>query len=202
MSNDSDLTIGILLFADAEELDWAGPYEVFGMALKTGQSGRLVTIAESMEPVRCFNGLRVLPDHDFANAPPLDLVLVPGGLGTREQVENKELIEWLAKAAADCRWITSVCTGSQLLNAAGLTRDKKMTTHWAFVETLRGEAPKSTVLEGVRYVRDGQLVTAAGVSAGIDMSLWLVGQIWGIEQARNTQRMMEYDPSPPYGADV
>ena len=202
MSNDSDLTIGILLFADAEELDWAGPYEVFGMALKTGQSGRLVTIAESMEPVRCFNGLRVLPDHDFANAPPLDLVLVPGGLGTREQVENKELIEWLAKAAADSRWITSVCTGSQLLNAAGLTRDKKMTTHWAFVETLRGEAPKSTVLEGVRYVRDGQLVTAAGVSAGIDMSLWLVGQIWGIEQARNTQRMMEYDPSPPYGADV
>ena len=202
MSNDSDLTIGILLFADAEELDWAGPYEVFGMALKTGQSGRLVTIAESMEPVRCFNGLRVLPDHDFANAPPLDLVLVPGGLGTREQVENKELIEWLAKAAADSRWITSVCTGSQLLNATGLTRDKKMTTHWAFVETLRGEAPKSTVLEGVRYVRDGQLVTAAGVSAGIDMSLWLVGQIWGIEQARNTQRMMEYDPSPPYGADV
>ncbi|MFP6641021.1 MAG: DJ-1/PfpI family protein [Myxococcota bacterium] len=202
MSNDSDLTIGILLFDDAEELDWTGPYEVFGMTLKTGQSGRLVTIAESMEPVRCFNGLRVLPDHDFANAPPLDLVLVPGGLGTREQVENKELIEWLAKTSADCRWITSVCTGSQLLNAAGLTRDKKMTTHWAFVETLRGEAPESTVLEGVRYVRDGRLVTAAGVSAGIDMSLWLVGQIWGIEQARNTQRMMEYDPSPPYGADV
>lgn len=202
MPDESNFTVGILIFEGAEELDWTGPYEVFGVALKMGSKGRLLTIAESTEPLRCFNGLRVLPDHDFASAPPLDLILVPGGLGTREQVNNSALTEWLAKASANCRWITSVCTGSQLLNAAGLTRGKRITTHWGFIETLRAEAQESTVLEQVRYVRDGQLVTAAGISAGIDMSLWLVGQIWGIEHARNTQRMMEYDPSPPYGADV
>jgi len=202
MSNASDFTAGILLFEEAEELDWAGPYEVFGMALKIGQSGSLVTIAESLEPVRCYNGLRVLPDHDFSNAPPLDLVLVPGGLGTRKQVDNANLIDWLTRTCQGCNWITSVCTGSQLLSAAGQTRGKRITTHWGFVETLRNEAPETTVLDGVRYVRDGKLVTAAGVSAGIDMSLWLVGQLWGVEHARNTQRMMEYDPAPPYGADV
>ena len=90
----------------------------------------------------------------------------------------------------------------RLLHASGLTAGRRITTHWAFVEALRGRAPDATVLEGVRYVRDGNLVTAAGVSAGIDMALWLVGQIWGVERARRTQRLMEYDPAPPYQAEV
>jgi transcriptional regulator GlxA family with amidase domain len=98
--------------------------------------------------------------------------------------------------------VTSVCTGSLVLHGAGLTHDKRITTHWGFIEPLRERAPEATVLEKVRYVRDGNLVTAAGVSAGIDMSLWLVGQIWGVEHARLTQRLMEYDPAPPYTADV
>ncbi len=194
--------IGIVLFQDAEELDWAGPYEVFGMATKTVENARVVTIAESLEAVTGFNGLRVLPDCDFKGAPELDVVVVPGGQGTRKEVDNPVMMDWLAKVAPRCQWVTSVCTGALLLHGAGLTDDKRVTTHWAFIDQLRERAPKTTVLEGVRYVRDGNLVTAAGVSAGIDMSLWLVGQIWGVDHARGTQRFMEYDPAPPYTADV
>lgn len=195
-------TVGIVLFPEAEELDWAGPYEVFGMATKTTENARVVTVAQTHEPVTGFNGLRVLPDHDFTDAPELDVVLVPGGQGTRKEAENPVMTDWLAKIAPRCRWVTSVCTGSLVLHAAGLTHDKRITTHWGFIEPLRERAPEATVLEKVRYVRDGNLVTAAGVSAGIDMSLWLVGQIWGVEHARLTQRLMEYDPAPPYTADV
>lgn len=195
-------TIGIVLFPDAEELDWAGPYEVFGMATTPVEGARVVTIAETADPVTCFNGLRVLADHTFADAPELDVVLVPGGQGTRKEVDNPVMIDWLAKVAPRCEWVTSVCTGTLLLQGAGLIDGKRVTTHWGFVESLRERAPETTVLEKVRYVRDGNLVTAAGVSAGIDMSLWLVGQIWDVEHARATQRFMEYDPAPPYSADV
>ena len=112
------------------------------------------------------------------------------------------LIDWLAMAAESCEWVTSVCTGSYLLHRAGLCKGRNITTHWGFVPTLREAAPDATVLEKVRYVRDGNLVTAAGVSAGIDMSLWLVGQMWDVDRARWTQRFMEYDPAPPYTANV
>ena len=119
-------TIGILLFPDAEELDWAGPYEVFGMATAMKDDARVVTIAEQAGPIRCFNGLRVLPDYDFATAPELDVLVVPGGQGTRKEVDNAVLTSWLAKIAPSCEWITSVCTGSLLLHGAGLTRGKRM----------------------------------------------------------------------------
>ncbi len=195
-------TIGIVLFDDAEELDFVGPWEVFTMATADLADAKVLTIAERRDPVRCAKGLRVLPDQDFAGAPELDVVLVPGGQGTRREVENPVLIEWLGRTAARCRWVTSVCTGSLLLHAAGLASGRRITTHWAFVEELRRRAPDATLLAGVRYVRDGNLVTAAGVSAGIDMALWLVGQIWGVDRARRTQRFMEYDPAPPYQADV
>jgi len=194
--------VGIVIFDDAEELDWVGPWEVFKMARMGHEELRVVLIAESVEPVRCAGGLRVLPDCCFAEAPALDVVLVPGGRGTRREVKNPVLLEWLAAAAEGCTWVTSVCTGAAVLHAAGLARSKRVTTHWAYLETLRADAPDATVLERVRYVRDGNLVTAAGVSAGIDMSLWLVGQIYGVEHARFVQRAMEYDPAPPYSAEV
>jgi len=198
----SSLTTGILLFDDAEELDFVGPFEVFKMARHSGrESDRVVTIAERAEPVRGFGGLRVIPDHSFADAPALDVLVVPGGQGTRAQVNNPALLEWLRKAAEPCTWVTSVCTGSLLLHGAGLARGKRVTTHWGFVNQLR-ERGDVTVLENVRYVRDGNLVTSAGVSAGIDMSLWLVGQMHGVAHARLTQRLMEYDPAPPYAAEV
>ena len=193
----SDLTIGILLFPDAEELDWVGPFEVFSMAAM-GKELDVVTIAQTTEPVRCANGLRVLPDHDFANAPKLDVVLVPGGQGTNAEMDNSELIDWLSAAAAPCSWVTSVCTGSVLLHRAGLASGCEITTHWGYVETLRELAPDATVRDDIRYVRDGRVVTSAGVSAGIDMSLWLVGELYGAEHARQTRKWMQYDPEPPY----
>jgi transcriptional regulator GlxA family with amidase domain len=194
--------IGMLIFDDAEELDFVGPWEVFTMAGKQRPEIEVLTIAERAGAVRCAKGLRVLPDRTLDTAGELDVVLVPGGQGTRREVENAVLIEWLKKQAARCRWTTSVCTGALLICEAGLARGRRVTTHWAFVEPLRQRYPDVQVLEQTRYVRDGQLVTAAGVSAGIDMSLWLCGQLFGVEIARNTQRAMEYDPAPPYTADV
>ena len=194
-------SIGIVLYPDSEELDWVGPFEVFGMAAM-GRDVEVVTIAETTEPIRGAKGLRVLPDHSFETAPTLDVVLVPGGQGSRAQMRNPVLLDWLRDVAPGCSWVTSVCTGSAILHEAGLTKGRRITTHWGYIETLRERAEDSTVLERVRYVRDGKLLTSAGVSAGIDMSLWLVGQLFGAEHARATQRWMEYDPAPPYTADV
>ena len=158
----------------------------------------VVTIAQQDGPVRCAKGLRVLPDHTFETAPKLDLVLVPGGQGSRVEMDNPVLVDWLAKAAEPCRFVTSVCTGSILLCRAGLAKDCEVTTHWGYIETLRELAPDVTVRENVRYIQDGRIVTSAGVSAGIDMSLWLVGELYGVEHAKKTRRFMEYDPAPPY----
>lgn len=190
-------TIGILLFDDVEELDFAGPWEVFGAAVKASGRGRVIGIAERAAPVRCAQGLRVLPDHVFSDAPRLDVILVPGGQGTRREVHNNVLIEWLRRTGSGCRWVTSVCTGALLLHEAGFARGRRVTTHWGFVETLRGRGDV-TVLDGPRYVCDGNLVTAAGVSAGIDMALWLLGQMESPEFARQIQRFIQYEPAPPY----
>jgi len=210
--------IGIVLFPDAEELDWAGPYEVFGMAAalagerelqndpisdaeREAAELRVFTVAQTKEPVRCRKGLRVLPEYDFGDAPALDVLLVPGGQGTRVEVENPVLIDWLRKAGEGCTWVTSVCTGALLLHEAGFARGKRVTTHWAFCQGLRDRGDVE-VLDGRRYVRDGRLLTAAGVSAGTDMALWLVGQLRTPDFARIVQRAMEYDPAPPYTAEV
>jgi transcriptional regulator GlxA family with amidase domain len=194
--------IGIVLFDDVEELDFVGPWEVFTMAARTGQDVEVVSVAQEERPVRCAKGMRVVPDLRLDAAGDFDIVLVPGGQGTRREVSNPVLIEWLRKTSARCTWVTSVCTGALLLCEAGLARGRRVTTHWGFVADLRKRYPDVEVRERVRYVRDGNLVTAAGVSAGIDMALWLCGQLWGVEVARQTQRAMEYDPAPPYAADV
>ncbi|MEQ1889678.1 MAG: DJ-1/PfpI family protein [Alphaproteobacteria bacterium] len=201
-------TIGILIFDDAEELDFVGPWEVFTMSnevrdhLKdTTPKDRVLTVSQNGGAVKCAKGMRVIADHSFADCPPLDVLLIPGGQGTRREVENPVMLKWIANTAAKCAWVTSVCTGSLLLTEAGPAAGKRVTTHWAFVDALT-ERGKATVLKNVRYVRDGNVVTAAGVSAGIDMALWLTGQMHGVTHARTTQRLMEYDPAPPYAAEV
>ncbi len=195
-------TIGIVLFEDVEELDAIGPWEVFTSAAMLRDDVSVVTLAQSRDLVRCAKGLRIQPDHTIADAPELDVLLVPGGQGTRREVDNPVLIDWLRRVAPSCSWVTSVCTGALLLCEAGLCQGRRVTTHWGFIEQLRKRYPDTEVIERRRYVRDDRLVTAAGISAGIDMALWLVGQLWDVESARRTQRMMEYDPAPPYAADV
>jgi transcriptional regulator GlxA family with amidase domain len=192
-------TIGIVLFNDAEELDWAGPWEVLTSACKDGD--RVVTIAEGREPVRCAKGLRVLADHTFVDSPPLDVILIPGGRGTRLEMKNDAMLQFVTAQAASTEWMTSVCTGSFVLAAAGLLEGKRATTHWAAFEELRSHAPDLDLDVNARWVVDGNVVTAAGVSAGIDMALWLVGQMYDIEHARTVQRYIQYDPAPPYQTD-
>ena len=200
--------IGILLFDVVEELDFVGPYEVFTMVSETqkrlGQevSHDVLLLAENEGPVHCAKGMEVMPHRTIAQAPKLDVLLVPGGMGTRREVKNEALLGWIARAAKDCRWVTSVCTGSYLLAAAGPARGKRVTTHWAFVEQLRARGDAGEVMENVRYVRDGNIVTSAGVSAGIDMALWLTGQLHSPAFARDVQRAMQYDPAPPYAAEM
>lgn len=202
------MNIGLLIFDDVEELDFVGPWEVFTVTNQVfahegkTQPHNVMLVAERLDPVHCAKAMRVLPDVTTERCPPLDVLLVPGGQGTRREVKNESLLAWIAKTAAGCTWITSVCTGALLLTAAGPARGKRVTTHWGFIEQLRARGEAAEVLKNTRYVRDGNVVTAAGISAGIDMALWLVGQLYGAETARTVQRVMEYDPAPPYAAEV
>jgi transcriptional regulator GlxA family with amidase domain len=203
------MKIAVVLFEDAEELDFVGPWEVFTMARELIELQKLdvpvpevFTVSETGGTVRARKGMRFLSDHSFADCPQPDVIVVPGGQGTRKEVTNPAMLGWIARVAPGCQWITSVCTGSMLLTAAGPAKDRIVTTHWAFVETLRQREEAKEVKADARWVRDGNVVTAAGVSAGIDMALWLTGQIWSPGFARNVQRAMEYDPAPPYQAFV
>lgn len=195
-------TFGLLLFPDAEELDFVGPWEVFTASsmLRENQGhppDSAVLIAQALDPVRCNKGMRVLPDCTLDDHPPLDVLLIPGGMGTRVQVENETVLRWLRELAPKLGWLTSVCTGSFLLARAGLAGGRSVATHWLMEDTLAAE-PDVTVIRDQRWVVDGNLVTSQGVSAGIDMALWLIGQIHGPEHARATQHYIQYDPAPPY----
>ena len=198
-------TIGILVFDGAEELDFVGPWEVFtASSMLREHAGeepdRVVLVAEDSGPVRCAKGLRVLPDVTFADHPALDVVLAPGGEGTRRGAEDPTLLRWLASVGAEARWVTSVCTGSLLLYASGVGKGRRLATHWGFEDRLVELG--ADVVRDVRWVRDGNVVSSQGVSAGIDMALWLVGQLHSPAHARATQRYIQYDPAPPYAADV
>jgi transcriptional regulator GlxA family with amidase domain len=198
-------TFGMLLFDGAEELDFVGPWEVITTsAMIQAQAGQpadaAVTIAEEAGVIRCAKGLRVVPDHTLDDHPPIDVLLVPGGMGTRREVTNAKVIDWINATARGSSWVTSVCTGALLLHEAGPAKGKRVATHHAFEDTLeaRGDI---TVVRDARYVVDGNLVTSQGVSAGIDMALWLVGRLYGPAHARTVRRYIQYDPAPPYLAD-
>ncbi len=190
--------IGVLVFDGMEELDVAGPWEVLALAARLDASAAgVVSIAHEARTVRAFHGLSVVPDHDFASAPDLDVLVVPGGLGTRPLMQHGDTLNWISRAARDARWVVSVCTGALVLASAGLLDGKRATTHWAALDELR-RFPAVTVVDDARWVRDGAVVTSAGVSAGIDMALWLVGETRGAEAARQVTRLMQYEPEPPY----
>jgi transcriptional regulator GlxA family with amidase domain len=194
-------TYGLLIFDGAEELDFAGPWEVFTTSgMQRAKGDIAVLIAERPGPVRCAKGMRVMPDHTFNEHPPLDVLLVPGGLGTRREVANSVITDWIRAVSATAIWTTSVCTGALLLHEAGPARGRRVATHYAFEDTLQARGD-ITVVRDARYVVDGSLVTSQGVSAGIDMALWLIGRLHGREHARAVRRYIQYDPAPPYLAD-
>ncbi|MBI5285747.1 MAG: DJ-1/PfpI family protein [Chloroflexi bacterium] len=190
--------IAFVLFPDFEELDFAGPYEVFGMAAKYIDPGwRVYSVAET-PTVRAFNGMTVVPDYTFESAPEASMICVPGGFGTRPGMDHEPLLSYIRRAGAGAQWVTSVCTGAMLLQRAGFLEGKRATTHWGALKEFRDLGGNVEVVEKQRWVHDGNVITAAGVSAGIDMALYLVGQLKSPEDARKVQRFMEYDPAPPY----
>ncbi len=195
-------TYGLLLFDTAQELDFAGPWEVFTTSRDLRDGGDdVVLVAERSGPIRCSQGMRVLPDHTLDDHPPLDVVLVPGGSGAREvEPYNTRITDWLADTAARATWTVGVCTGAFLLHAAGPARSRRVATHWQYEQTLE-ERGDITVVRDARYVVDGNLLTSQGVSAGIDSALWLIGHLHGREHARAVRRALQYEPAPPYLAD-
>lgn len=200
-----EISIGILIFPDVEELDFVGPYEVFTQTAKIIERGivegpkpRTRLVGATGEPVTAAGGMRVLPDATFADCPPLDVIVVPGGQGTRPLVRDAATLAFIADRAKGARYVTSVCTGSGLLGAAGLIDGRPATTHWAAFDFLAAAAPKATIVRDRRVVEDGNLLTSAGVSAGIDMALLLVGRLYGPKAAKAAQKAMEYYPEPPF----
>jgi transcriptional regulator GlxA family with amidase domain len=192
-------SVAILIFPDVEVLDFCGPYEVFSV---TGRDRdpkpfRVRLVAERPGPVLARNGLSVNPDHTLADCPPADLLLVPGGMGTRPLMHNAMVVEWVRSRAAESELVLSVCTGALILGKAGLLDGLAATTHHGALELLRQTAPNTEIRDDTRFVDNGRVITSGGIAAGIDMALHVVGRLLGAEVAAETARYMEYPWAPP-----
>jgi cyclohexyl-isocyanide hydratase len=183
--------IGMLIFPRMTQLDMTGPYEVLARLPDT----TVELIARTRDPVKSDRGLQIVPTTTYNECPPLDVIMVPGGPGQQELMEDEEALSFLRKQAAQAKFVTSVCTGSLVLGAAGLLKGKRATSHWAAVEhlALLGAIP---VCEQV--VVDGNIVTGAGVTSGIDFALHLAAILAGEQVAREIQLQIEYEPEPPF----
>ena len=191
--------IGILLFPDVEELDAVGPWEVLAWWCRAhpDDGWAVTTLSTDGGSVRCAKGLTVLAEHSYAGAPPLDVLVYPGGWGTRAHLTDPAQLDWVRRQRAAVPLLTSVCTGSLVYAAAGVLADRPATSHWATLDRLAELDPSIDVRRDERFVDDGDVVTSAGVSAGIDMALHLVARLAGPERAREVRRGIQYDPAPP-----
>lgn len=187
--------VAVVLFDDVEVLDFAGPFEVFGVAQSlTGEAAfDVVTVALEPGEVIARNDLRVIPSFSAADLHHADILVVPGGPGTRRQMTNSRMLEFVRAASASAELTLSVCTGALLLGSAGLLWGRAATTHWAAIGELEALDCGATLLPGARVVDNGSLVVCAGVSAGIDGALYVVERLLGRPQADATARAMEYD---------
>jgi transcriptional regulator GlxA family with amidase domain len=193
------MRIGIALFEGAEELDWAGPWEVLAAWAKgwPDDGVDVFTVARDDGVVTCAKGLRVLPDHTWDSAPPLDVLVYPGGIGTRRELGDEAVLDWLRGLRARDTLMTSVCTGSLVYASAGLLQGRPATTWWGALDRLAELGNGIEVRPDDRFVDSGEVVTAAGVSAGIDMALHLVARLHSVERAQEVRRYIQYDPQPP-----
>ena len=191
--------VGILIFSDVEVLDFCGPFEVFSTTRLNEEKRReesspfnVFLVAETKDLIVTTGGMKVKPDYDLNDCPSLDILVIPGGWGTRKEMNNALLLSWIAERAKELETLTSVCTGSLLLGKAGLLEGKRATTHWRSLDWMIDLFPKTKVEKGLHFVEDGKLVTSAGISAGIDMALHVVRRYFGESVARATARHMEY----------
>jgi transcriptional regulator GlxA family with amidase domain len=195
------INVGILIFDNVEVLDFAGPFEVFsrtrltpGVESRRSEESapfRVFTIAKTREPITATGGLAVVPQYGFAGAPRIDLLLVPGGFGTRSLLHDTETLGWIRDTAAKARQVASVCTGALLLGKAGLLQGRRATTHWASLDLLDSLGVGATVERSSRVVDDG-VITSAGVASGIDMSFYIVETVFGRAVADETAKYIEY----------
>ena len=183
--------IGMLIFPRMTQLDMTGPYEVLARLPDT----TVELIARSRDPVTTDRGLQIVPTTSYADCPPLDVIMVPGGPGQQDLMEDEEALGFLRKQAADAEFVTSVCTGSLVLAAAGLLKGKRATSHWAAIENL---ALLGAIPVREKIVIDGNIITGAGVTSGIDFALHLAAILAGEQTAREIQLQIEYDPQPPF----
>lgn len=195
--------VGILVFPQVEVLDFCGPFEVFSVTRLNEDLRReepspfeVVLIAETSEPVTATGGLRVVPDVTLDTCPPLDVLVVPGGWGTRREIGNARLVRWIGERGRQVATLTSVCTGSMLLGQAGLLEGRRATTHWRALPWMRDAFPGVSVEDKLHVVEDGHVLTSAGISAGIDMALRVVARYHGEAVAAATARNMEYRYRP------
>lgn len=189
------INIGIYIYDRAEVLDFSGPFEVFSTAARVCENDtpfNVFLVAQQLQPVVARGGYRVLPEYDFSNHPSIDLLLVVGGVHT-DEMEKSDVLAWLALQATKAKWVASVCTGAFLLAQAGIITDQSVTTHWDDIADLRQQFPALNVQSDVRWVDEGRITTSAGISAGIDMSLFLVSKLHSKPLAEATARQMEYD---------
>lgn len=195
----SNTRIAIFLFNDCEELDWAGPWEVlsYWAHLWPADSVEVFTVAREPGPVTCAKGLRVLPDVTWDDAGRIDVLLYPGGIGTRAHLGDAAIRTWVRDIAGSGALMTSVCTGALVLADAGLLDGRAATTYWGALDLLPTLGTNIEVRSDDRFVDEGEVVTAAGVSAGIDMALHLVKRLHSVERAREVRRGIQYDPEPP-----
>ena len=191
--------VGIVLFDDVDVLDFCGPFEVFSATRVNEEKRRdepspfeVLLIAENQNPITTTGGMKVLPHYTFESCPRVDILVCPGGWGTRKELNNPILLEWLRARATGVETLSAVCTGSMLLGFAGLLDGLHATTHWRSLDWMRESFPTVTVEYGKHFVQDGRVLTSAGISAGIDMSLKVVANYFGEEIARATARHMEY----------
>ncbi|MDP8927309.1 MAG: DJ-1/PfpI family protein [Actinomycetota bacterium] len=193
------MRIAVYVFDGAEELDWAGPWEVLAAwADQFPADGvEVFTLARDRREVRCAKGLRVQADYTWDDAPPVDLLVYPGGRGTRGHLGDEAVHGWLQRLAEDGAVVTSVCTGALVLADAGLLDGLAATTHWAALDALAAVGNDIEVRTDTRFVDSGRVVTAGGVSAGIDMALHLIVRLHSVERARQVRRYIQYDPDPP-----
>jgi transcriptional regulator GlxA family with amidase domain len=192
-------TIGIFVFPGVEELDFVGPWEVLRAWERVwpDDGARVVLLAREAGTIECAKGLRVVPDATWETAPSLDVLVYPGGMGTRAQLGDDAYRGWLHELQGAGTVLTSVCTGSLVFADAGLLDGRPATTHWASLDHLATLGHDIDVRPDDRYVDDGDIVTASGVSAGIDMALHLVDRLAGTDRARDVRRYIQYDPAPP-----
>jgi len=187
-------TVSILIFDDVEVLDFAGPFEVFSVTRELAGNGLfdVHTVAPAPGTIRARNGLKIVPDFTLESTPAPHLLVVPGGNGTRALLNQPGVIDWIRRKAPTAELIASVCTGSLLLAKAGLLAGQPATTHYQCFDLLRELEPTATVREDVRFTDHGRVLTAAGISAGIDLSLHIVARLHGAEIAQQTAHYMEY----------